>query len=44
MKSGKHAIVEKPLAISAEECAAMIAAAKDNNVHLMTAYVCIASR
>ena len=38
MKAGKHALVEKPLAISVAECEAMIEAAKDNNVHLMTAY------
>ena len=38
MKAGKHAIVEKPLAISAEECGAMIGAAEENGVFLMTAY------
>lgn len=38
MNAGKHALVEKPLAISVEECEAMIAASKANNVHLMTAY------
>ncbi len=38
MKAGKHAIVEKPLAISVEECKAMIHAAEENDVYLMTAY------
>ena len=38
MKAGKHAMVEKPLAISVEECEAMIAAADQNGVYLMTAY------
>lgn len=38
MKAGKHAMVEKPLAVSVEECEAMIAAADRNGVYLMTAY------
>ncbi len=38
MRAGKHAIVEKPLAISVPECEAMIAVSDENNVHLMTAY------
>ncbi|MBB6469134.1 putative dehydrogenase [Aminobacter lissarensis] len=37
-KAGKHVLVEKPLAISEAECRAMIAAAQENNVHLVTAY------
>ena len=37
-KAGKHCLVEKPLAVTAEECAAMIAAAEENNTYLMTAY------
>ena len=38
MKAGKHAIVEKPLAISVEECEEMIRVAEENGVFLMTAY------
>jgi predicted dehydrogenase len=37
-KSGKHVMVEKPLAVSIAESEAMIAAARANNVFLMTAY------
>lgn len=37
-KAGKHCLVEKPLAVTEEECAAMIAAAEDSGVHLMSAY------
>jgi predicted dehydrogenase len=37
-KAGVHALVEKPLAISVEECEAMIKAADDAGVWLMTAY------
>ncbi len=37
-KAGKHVMVEKPLAISVAESEAMIAAARDNGVYLMTAY------
>lgn len=38
MKVGKHALVEKPLAVSADECEAMIAASEEAGVFLMTAY------
>ena len=38
MKAGKHAMVEKPLAVSIAESEAMIAAAEENGVFLMTAY------
>lgn len=37
-RAGKHVMVEKPLAISIEECDAMIITAKENGVFLMTAY------
>lgn len=37
-KAGKHVLCEKPMAISSEECRAMIKACKDNNVHLMIGY------
>ncbi len=36
--AGKHVMVEKPLAVSEAECEAMIKAAKDAGVYLMTAY------
>lgn len=38
MKAGKHALVEKPLAVSVAECEEMIAVAKEAGVFLMTAY------
>lgn len=37
-KAGIHALVEKPLATTAAECEAMIAAARASGVKLMTAY------
>ncbi|RMF37565.1 MAG: gfo/Idh/MocA family oxidoreductase [Alphaproteobacteria bacterium] len=37
-RAGKHVLVEKPLAVSEEECTAMIAAAREAGVFLMTAY------
>lgn len=36
--SGKHVIVEKPMALSLADCSAMIAAARDNNVHLVVGH------
>lgn len=38
LKAGKHALVEKPLATTVEECEAMIAAAQASGAFLMTAY------
>jgi phthalate 4,5-cis-dihydrodiol dehydrogenase len=36
--SGKHVLVEKPMALSLEECRAMIAAARDHGVHLVVGH------
>ena len=36
--SGKHVLVEKPMALSLEECRAMIAAARDHGVHLIVGH------
>lgn len=38
LKAGKHALVEKPLALDEAECKAMIEAADAAGVYLMTAY------
>lgn len=35
LNSGKHVLCEKPMAISLEDCQAMVAAAKKNNRHLL---------
>ena len=37
-RAGKHVLCEKPMAISSEECRAMIAACREHNVKLMIAY------
>lgn len=37
-KAGKHVLAEKPLAVTEDECAEMIAAAEQAGVYLMTAY------
>jgi phthalate 4,5-cis-dihydrodiol dehydrogenase len=37
-KAGKHVLVEKPMAISLDECRAMIAAARDAKVHLLVGH------
>jgi predicted dehydrogenase len=37
-RAGKHALVEKPLAVLVAECEAMIRAAEENGTLLMTAY------
>ncbi|MEM8728551.1 MAG: Gfo/Idh/MocA family oxidoreductase [Pseudomonadota bacterium] len=37
-RAGKHALVEKPLAVTSAQCAAMIESARDAGVYLMTAY------
>src|SRR5690606_12865915 len=36
--AGKHVLIEKPMALSLEECRAMIAAARDNSVHLIVGH------
>jgi phthalate 4,5-cis-dihydrodiol dehydrogenase len=35
---GKHLLVEKPMALTLEDCAAMIAAAREANVHLLVGH------
>ena len=37
-KAGVHVLCEKPMAVTADECQAMIEAAEENNVKLMIAY------
>jgi predicted dehydrogenase len=39
-KAGKHVLCEKPMAVSVDECNAMIAACRQANVKLMIAYRC----
>jgi phthalate 4,5-cis-dihydrodiol dehydrogenase len=36
--AGKHVLVEKPMALDLEECRAMIAAARERNVHLVVGH------
>jgi phthalate 4,5-cis-dihydrodiol dehydrogenase len=36
--AGKHILVEKPMALSLDECAAMIAAAREHDVHLIVGH------
>ncbi len=38
VRAGKHVLCEKPLAVTAEDCEAMVTAAAENGVRLMTAY------
>jgi predicted dehydrogenase len=37
-KAGIHVLCEKPMAVTVEDCQAMIEAARDNNIKLMIAY------
>ena len=37
-RAGKHVLVEKPMAITLEDCTRMIRAANDNGVHLLVGH------
>jgi phthalate 4,5-cis-dihydrodiol dehydrogenase len=37
-RNGKHVLVEKPMALTLEDCAAMIAAARNGSVHLIVGH------
>src|ERR1043165_791034 len=38
LSAGKHALVEKPMALSVEECRRMISAARENNKQLIVGH------